>query len=240
MDNEFINKLPKVTEKEPSALAIMLNEIGTVKPIHEGSHLFHEGDDANEIYLIKSGQIQISKLTADGKELLLRVCNSGDIVGELILFSDNATYFLSAEIIHSGEVIMLNKERIEKELLSNPSLALEFMKWEADHMRKFQTKIRDLLLNGKKGALYSTLIRLSNSYGVIHPKGILINMAFTNRELARFCAATRESINRMLSQLKKWDVISIEKDGRILIKNSKFLRDEIGCEYCSIDICNIN
>ena len=44
-------------------------------------------------------------------------------------------------------------------------LALEFMKWVSIQNRKTQTKFRDLVLHGKKGALYSTLIRLTNSYG---------------------------------------------------------------------------
>ena len=34
------------------------------------------------------------------------------------------------------------------------------------HMRRQQAKYRDLLLYGKKGAFYSTLLRLANSYGV--------------------------------------------------------------------------
>ncbi|GIP63217.1 anaerobic regulatory protein [Virgibacillus pantothenticus] len=240
METNLLKKLPYEKAMIPKELHIMLNEIGTVKPMHQGRHLFHEGEDAHEIYLIRSGQIQIDKLTSDGKELTLRICNRGDIVGELTLFSQHATYFLSAKVIESGEVVMLNKDKLERELLSNPALTLEFMKWSADHMRKFQTKIRDLLLNGKKGALYSTLIRLSNSYGVVHKNGILIDMVFTNRELAQFCAARRESINRMLSELKKMGVISMEENGKILIKNIKFLRDEIGCEYCPIELCNIN
>lgn len=55
----------------------------------------------------------------------------------------------------------------------------------------------------QKGALYSTLIRLSNSYGVERSDGILINIVLTNQDLAKFCAAARESVNRMLGDLRK-------------------------------------
>ena len=43
-----------------------------------------------------------------------------------------------------------------------------------------------------KGALYSTLIRLANSYGITRSDGILINIVLTNQDLAKFCAAARE------------------------------------------------
>ena len=52
------------------------------------------------------------------------------------------------------------------------------------HMRKQHSKFRDLLLYGKKGALYSTLIRLANSYGKETDGGILISVPLTNQELA--------------------------------------------------------
>ena len=76
------------------------------------------------------------------------------------------------------------------------------MKWISEHLRRMQTKFRDLVLHGKKGALYSTLIRMTNSYGVLKENGILIDLPLTNQELANFCATSRESVNRMLNELK--------------------------------------
>jgi CRP-like cAMP-binding protein len=94
-------------------------------------------------------------------------------------------------------------------------------------------------MHGKKGALYSTLIRISNSYGVKVDQGILLNIHLTNQELAKFCASTRESVNRMLSELKKKRIIDYSADEKIIILDLAYLREEIGCENCPIDICNI-
>lgn len=44
---------------------------------------------------------------------------------------------------------------------------------------------------------------MTNSYGVLKENGILINLSLTNQELAKFCATSRESGNRMLNDLKK-------------------------------------
>jgi CRP-like cAMP-binding protein len=227
-------------QKISTELRELLTSISTIRKIYKGAYLFHEGLDANEIYIVSSGLVQVSKLTADGKELILRICNHDDLVGELSLFSDDPKYLLSAKVLSSGEVHVINKDELEEALISNPSLTFEYMRWTSTHMRKFQSKIRDLLLNGKKGALYSTLIRLANSYGLEEDEGTLIDVTLTNQELANFCAATRESINRMLVELRKLDVISIEKTGKILIKDIDYLKGEIGCEGCPLEICNIN
>jgi CRP-like cAMP-binding protein len=126
-----------------------------------------------------------------------------------------------------------------KSLLKNSKLALEFMKWMSDHFRKTQTKFRDLVLHGKKGALYSTLIRMCNSYGIMKEDGILINLQLTNQDLANFCGTSREVVNRMLSDLRKKGIISMRK-GKIKIHNLKYLREEINCEDCPPEICRID
>jgi CRP-like cAMP-binding protein len=203
-----------------------------------GSFLFQEGMLAQELYIIVSGKVQISKITTDGRELSLRICGENDICGELTLFTDNPRYLLSAMILEEGEIYAINKDVLETEIFQNSKLAFEFMKWMSDHFRKTQTKFRDLVLNGKRGALFSTLIRMSNSYGVHKENEIFIDLPLTNQELANFCGTTRESTNRILSELKRDKIISIKK-GKISILNLQYLRNDIGCENCSAVYCSI-
>lgn len=217
-----------------------LISISHVKPVKKNHYIFHEGSDANSLFIVKSGLVRISKITKDGKEMILRICKEGDLFGELALFSDDPKYMLSAKALDYGEIYVAKKDELETGLMCNSKLTYEYMKWTNNHLRKYQSKIRDLVFIGKKGALYSTLIRLSNSFGVEHEDGILIDIKLTNRVLAKFCVTTRESVNRMLSELRKLDVIEMDDYGKIIIKDIQYLRDEIGCENCPIEICNIN
>lgn len=206
--------------------------------VKKNKFIFQEGMDAEELYIILSGKIQISKITADGRELSLRICGENDIFGELTLFTSSPKYLLSAKAIENAEIAAVKKDVIEREIFHNSALAFEFMKWMSDHFRKTQTKFRDLVLNGKKGALYSTLIRMTNSYGIQKTDGILIDLPLTNQELANFCGTSRESTNRILNELKKECVISINK-GKIVVHDLQFLKNEIGCENCPAVYCNI-
>ncbi|MBH9966970.1 Crp/Fnr family transcriptional regulator [Rossellomorea oryzaecorticis] len=221
-------------------LSSLLISIGTPRAVKKGSFLFQEGERADELFLIRSGVFQISKLSLEGKELNMRICKKDDYIGELTLFSENATYMLSAYALEAGEVLTIQRNQLEKALINDAPLTFEFMKWISTQLRKNQSKIRDLIMHGKKGALYSTLIRISNSYGVKMDDGILLDIHLTNQELAKFCAATRESVNRMLSDLKKKGMIDYTPDGRIILLDLGYLRGEIGCENCPIDICNID
>ena len=141
-------------------------------------------------------------------------------------------------MLEDGEVAVINNEVLERKLFENSELAFEFMKWMSDHFRRTQTKFRDLVLLGKKGALYSTLVRMTNSYGIVKDDGILIDIPLTNQELANFCGTSRESTNRMLNDLRKNEILSISK-GKITIHDLAYIKKEINCEGCPAVYCSI-
>lgn len=61
---------------------------------------------------------------------------------------------------------------------------VEYLKWLQIENSKHQSRLRDLVLNGKKGALFSTLIRLTNTYGKSLDDGaIVIDFRLTNLDL---------------------------------------------------------
>jgi CRP/FNR family transcriptional regulator len=95
-------------------------------------------------------------------------------------------------------------------------------------MRKQHSKFRDLILYGKRGAFYSTLIRLANSYGKQEEDGVLISVPLTNQELANYSGTARESLNRMLSELRKEGVLEY-RGHLLLIKDLDYLKQAIQC-----------
>lgn len=223
----------------PSGIKQLFIEKNNVRIVKKGRFLFQEGKSAHELYLIKRGRVQISKVIPDGRELSLRICSNDDVIGELTLFCKEATYMLSAKVLEDSEIFVLGKEIFEEELSGNGDLTITWLKWIQHQNRQNQTKFRDLILHGKKGALYSTLIRLTNSYGKSLENGVLIDLPLTNQELANFCGSSREVVNRLLSDLKKEGVLVVDK-GYIIVLDLNHLKDEIDCENCPVSICRIN
>ncbi|MBT2694307.1 Crp/Fnr family transcriptional regulator [Bacillus sp. ISL-55] len=216
----------------------LFEKVQRIKSIDKGRFLFEEGNIADELYIIQSGKFQISKMVPDGRELTIRMCSSGELVGELSLFSPASQHILNARASESGTVAVIQKDKLESEIEKDSGLALELVKWLSLQHRKSQTRFRDLVLHGKKGALYSTLIRMVNSYGVKTEDGLKIDVSLTNQELANFCGTSREVVNRLLSELRKSNIISIDK-GFITVHALNRLKREIDCENCPIEICNI-
>ncbi|MCQ5364012.1 Crp/Fnr family transcriptional regulator [Anoxybacillus salavatliensis] len=223
---------------QPISLSDLLSLPHHMIDMQKGEYIFREGDAANELYVVCEGKVQLSKTTEEGRELLLRICEQGDAFGEVVPFQLTCICTVSAKMMEGGTLAVIHKQQLEEKLLTDHAFSLQFMQWVRLQLQRMQTKIRDLILHGKKGALYSTLIRLANSYGVETEDGIFIDMPMTNQELANFCGSAREVVSRLLKELKELGIISVEK-GKITIHDVQFLKDEIRCEGCPIDICNM-
>lgn len=218
----------------------MFIEHGVYIKVDKGNHIFYEGEVANDFFYIKSGSIQIMKETENGRELTFRICGKNSIIGETTLFGPEYVHSTTAKAVLNSELYSLNRDVLEMLLTEHPSLMIEYLKWLQNENLKNQSLLRDLILHGKKGALFSTLIRLANTYGEsIGENKVFINFYLTNTELANLCATSREMINRMLNELKKDGIITFDK-GYITILDLEFLRNHIGCENCPIDICRID
>ncbi|MNH90454.1 Anaerobic regulatory protein [compost metagenome] len=214
-----------------------LTSIMYPKIVHKGSNLFWEGDTADYLYFVHSGRIKVTKSADDGKEFTLYLHHKGDLIGYGDVLSESV-HLLSAEALENCELGVIQRKDLEVLLWQHGDLAVEFMRWQGMTHLLTQTKMRDLLMFGKTGALCSLLIRLNNSYGQAHGKHRRLSIKINNTEMSDMIGATRESVNRMLSDLKKDGVIDIE-EGHIVIYDLEHLRDVCHCDNCPAHICRV-
>ena len=69
---------------------------GKVVMLHDGEYLFHEGDMARYFYIVRSGQIFITKYAMSGRVLSLRLASRGSLIGELPLYEKDPVYIFNA------------------------------------------------------------------------------------------------------------------------------------------------
>jgi CRP/FNR family transcriptional regulator len=215
----------------------LIEEIMYETKVAAGTHLYWEGDAADKLFFLKRGGVQITKSNDEGKLFILYMHLTGDLFGQLDGLSGSA-HSMNAEVTEDSVICHILNKDLEVLMWQHGSLAVEFMKWMGMMHRMTQTKLRDLMMFGKSGALCSTLIRLSNTYGTPRGDSTYITKKLTNSELADMIGATRESVNRMLSDLKK-DAILEQENGYLIIHNLQALRDMCQCENCPVNICRI-
>ena len=222
----------------PDQLISQIEESGNRITFKKGEFIYHPGDPTAYIYTIKKGQVFISRMQAEGAELATNLLREKGIFGAVTLFCGPKAHTASAKAKTDITVYRLPQKEFEGLVLNNEDIKTEWMRWmEIDRQRAI-TKIRDSVMYGKLGALCSNLIRLSNSFGETVPEGTRITTKITNQELGLICGTSREVINRLLGDLKRQGIISVEQK-IITIHDMDKLRHLINCENCHIDVCQV-
>ncbi|EIT86453.1 Crp/Fnr family transcriptional regulator [Fictibacillus macauensis ZFHKF-1] len=216
----------------------ILNELSIECRISKGTMLFIDHEPATKLYFVKEGIVKGTKVTEEGKELVLSMFQNGDLIGELNALGDEK-YNFSAIASTDCVVGVIHQTDLEEQMRLHGEMALEFVRWTGLMHQITRSKLRDLMLYGKNGALCSTLIRLSNSYGKMSKDGITLTLQLTNAELAELVGTSRETVNRMLAVLKKDQIIHHDLQGNFVITDLHYLKNICNCEECPLHVCRI-
>lgn len=214
-----------------------LTDAMTMAIVPAGTYLYWEGDAADKLMYVQSGRVKMTKSNSEGKQFLMYMFQDGDFLGQLDPCFDSKQGY-NAFTMDDSLIGTLPKSDLEALLWQQGGLAVEFMKWMGLMHRMTQTKFRDIMLYGKPGALCSTLIRMANTFGVRDGDDIFIAEKMTNTDLAEYIGAARESVNRMLADLRKEGVIDYA-NGYITIKNIDYLRNICHCDNCPKPFCRL-
>jgi CRP-like cAMP-binding protein len=231
-----------VKEINISLYSLLIQYFIDKEPIQKfpvGSYLFQEKEEVENIYLLLSGTVSVGRVHVKGKEFILKMLSGEELIVEYELFNNRPLYHFYAKTLTNCEMLVIKKSQFEEYVLSEPQALGALSNWLSTRYIKSQIKCQDLIMNGKKGGLYSILIRLCNSYGIVTENGILIDLPITHQELANLTFGTREVIQRMLKELREKNVLTYENQ-RFTVRNLAFLRHEVDCQNCNKQICGIN
>lgn len=243
--NRSIGALKGVEKMESDSISLYnlllqyFSEKEAIQKVKSGTVLFQEKDPVQHVFLLLKGSAAIGRVHVKGKEFILKILNSRDLLLEYQLFKDSPYYHFSAKTLTDCEFLFIKKDQFETFVLNDPAMMNSLVSWLSTRYLKAQMKCQDLIMNGKKGGLYSILIRLCNSYGVMTENGILIDLPLTHQELANLTYGTREVIQRSLKELRELDIISYDQQ-KFTVKSLSYLKGEVDCQNCSSEICGLN
>ncbi|HHV63112.1 MAG TPA: Crp/Fnr family transcriptional regulator [Firmicutes bacterium] len=185
--------------------------------------LFHEGDRASRIFVLKSGRIKLFKNSWDGKELILAFLTPDSIFGEDAVFSGE-TYSASAMAVEDSCALVFTRSNIERILLENPGIAVKVIENLSRRLYKSTNQVSDIAFRDARGRLASALLRLSSEYGKPSREGTVIDLNLTHQDIANIVSLSRTTVTNLLLDLRDNELITI-KNHRIILKDQARLAD---------------
>jgi CRP/FNR family transcriptional regulator len=179
--------------------------------------LFVEGQMPRGGFILCSGKVKLSTTSKEGKVLMLSVAEPGDIIGLSAVVSGEA-FEITAETVGPCLVNFVERDGLLRLMERSGELGLRSALAVS---REFQSAYRDIhelvLARSSSGKLARLLLSWIGR-GVETTQDVRVHAPVTHEEMAQRIGASRETVTRLLSELRKKDLIKLE-GSTLIIRN---------------------
>jgi CRP-like cAMP-binding protein len=175
---------------DEDALARVAVRASTVQ-LERNDTLFHEGDEADHLFVVLTGRVAIAKRAPDGRESLVALMEPGDLFGEMPLF-DEEPRSASARALERSELARVPFDIVRSELEARPGLLWDVVALFATRLRAADDALADAMLLDVTGRTAKRLLELSGDADEFV-------LPITQEELAGLVGASRERVNKAIS-----------------------------------------
>lgn len=153
--------------------------------------IFEEGDEASELFVVKTGRVAVGRRSIDGRESLVALMEPGDLFGEMPLF-DQGNRSASARALERSVVLRIPYEPVREALDHDPPLLWDVVSLLAQRLRATDSALADAVLLDVTGRTAKRLLELAGDAAEFQ-------LPITQEELAGLVGASRERVNKSIA-----------------------------------------
>jgi CRP/FNR family transcriptional regulator, cyclic AMP receptor protein len=186
--------------------ADMVEQAALTTTYPTGVVLFSEGQAPRGVFIVRRGRVKLSVSGSDGRTLILRMAEPGDLLGVASVISGRE-YEATAETQQPSEVSFIR----QRDLLNLMRLHGEIALWVTQHLSQDYAstcrEIRDLMLSDSAGEKLARLLVGWLDDSAESRQSGQVKMALTHEEIGQMIGTTRETVSRLLAGFKKQRLI---------------------------------
>ena len=219
-----IPEYTRLQEEECRSLLRLLEEMGIAtanRTYRPGDAVYREGEYGDALYVLVSGVMKLFRPYSGSKEATLRLLTSWDIFGHLA-FAGEARQRAYAEAVTECVVTKVPKIFVERAVRQEPRVAFKIMTLLELRLVQYEELVKCLLPRETEVRLANLLPLLAQKFGDRRDGVVTIDLRLTHQDLAAMVASTRESVTKVLNEMRGRDLIEVEA-GRITLKDWRAL-----------------
>jgi len=189
----------------------------------KGAILFVEGQAPRGIFVLCKGRVKLSICSTDGKTLILKIAEPGEVLG-LSASVSGKPYELTAETVDPCQINFVKRDDFLRFLKENADACLRVAEQLSDKYNSACREIRALgLSHSAAEKLAKLLLEWSTRNGETHKAEPRLKLALTHEEIAQMIGTSRETVTRLFADLKRRQIVQ-SKGSTLLIRNKAALK----------------
>lgn len=185
-----------------------------VRRLRRGELLERQGEPARRFYIVESGTLKLTQVTAGGRAIIVRFVVAGQPFGAMAAL-ERGVYPVTAQAVEPTAVLEWSRETLSRLIAEHPRIRANLMAVIADHLTEALSRVTGLATERVAQRVARTLLRLARQTGRAVERGVLIPIPLTRQDLAELADTTLYSVSRTLA---RWTAAGVlESRGRRLV-----------------------
>ena len=189
-----------------------------------GKFIFLEDSEGEQCFFVVKGSVKVTRLSKDGREVILAMLNEGEFFGELALL-DGESRSANVIALEETEVLTLNREDFLVVLHDYPQIAIQLLKEMAHRLRKSDRQIASLSLSDAEKRIALCIIRFADEQGVIRRGQVSIPRVPIQQDIANMAGTSRETVSRAINVLEKEHYIKRQGRELLILDYKQFIKE---------------
>ena len=187
-----------------------LSRITSMRNISKNQPIYFPKEPSNSIFFLKKGRVKLTRMSSDGKEMILGLVNKGEVFGEMA-FLDEEERKDFATTLDECLICTINKDDFKQFVKSNPELNLRLTKLIGLKMRKYTERIEELVFKDAEQRVVSFLLSFANENGKQIGDEIFVKPFLKHQDIAELTACSRQTVNSVLTDLREKKIINFDR-----------------------------
>ncbi len=208
MQAAFFRKFPlfaDLDERELSAIAA----VAKTRRYAKDDVVFHADESGDVFCLIREGQVKITMISPEGKEIILSLLGPGDFFGEMALLDDEPR---SATVVATEplELVTIWRSDFLQILAENFDITKKVLAEISQRLRQASNRIESLATMDVYGRLARFFLDLAKENGKMLDNGYVAVTRPTHQSIANMIGTSRETVSRLIHDLMRQNLLLSE------------------------------
>jgi len=202
----------------------MLDAIKFTSVYPKGSILFVDGEEPRGVFILCSGRAKLTTSSSEGRTLIVKIAEPGEVLGASASILGRP-YEVSAETLEPSQLNFIKRDDFLRFLSTYAEACMHTAQQLSEKYQAAQREIRSLGLAQSTGEkLGKLLLDWCNLHGEVTPKGVRLKVLLTHEEIAQMIGTTRETVTRLLSDLKRKKIIEVKGSTILVLQKNELER----------------
>jgi CRP/FNR family transcriptional regulator, cyclic AMP receptor protein len=211
-----------LVDRLPEPIRSSLMEAGSPRSYDRGQIVFHQGDPASSLHIIRSGRVAVQMGSTNGAMATVNVLGPDDVFGEMGVLLLSGTRSATIRALQPTATTMITAATFTTLRMRHPAVDRALLESLAERLEYMSRRVSEA---HSQDVLHRCLNRLAEL--VPRDSAGPIALDITQENLADIVGTTRPSINQSLQRLQQRGLLTRLR-GRIVVQDPCRLRAAAG------------